>query len=153
MTIMTAITIAKIGRLMKKFEITAHTIHPGSVVVATDSRNNQVSLTGRRIRVDARCLGKRFRINHDSWCNFLRARSHYRFAGFQTILNDPHRPDLGAERDGPNAHLVIAADDGDAVAALQFADGALGDEQSAVLRAGRGADSGILAGPQRISGI
>src|SRR2546430_297709 len=103
-TVMIAITIATIGRLMKKFEI----IYPRA---------------GR--------LLKRFRVHDHAGSYFLRSLDYNPFAGVQSFFNDPLRSDTLPDLDGTGADLATPADNGNLIGALQFAHGALRHEQRA----------------------
>src|SRR5262245_17005511 len=87
---------------------------------------------------------KRYRIDHCVWPDFLCALGDNSGARLQPVLNNPHRPHAVADLDWPNAHLVITAHNCDPIAALQFGDRSLRNEQRAHFRAGHRPDPAIL---------
>ena len=76
-----------------------------------------------------------------------------RSPGLTTLTNDPVVSDGVAERHGPNAHLVIAADHGQLARALLIEDRLLGYEQRSMVDVNGGAHSAVLAGTQNIAWI
>src|SRR5215510_1346001 len=101
-TVTIAITIATIGRRIKKFEIIFPIPHSRSF--------------------------KRDRIYHRVRSDFLCAFGDDSLTRFQSVFNNPHRPKAVADLDWPNTHSVITAHNGDPIAALQFGDGSLRNE-------------------------
>src|SRR5215831_11639704 len=101
MTVSSAITIATMGRLMKK-------------------RDTLASGLRRPARNDS---------DHGSISHFQEALDNHAFAGFQTVGHDPELVDAVGDRNRTDRHLVVAAYDCHLIAALQFGDGALRDQQ------------------------
>ena len=130
-TVTIAITIATIGRLMKKLEIIVNS----SPIALVSVRR------GKRLRID-----DRFR------SDFLCAFGDDVSPGFRPFSNDPHRVRCVRHLDG-RIHLVVIANDGDLITALQLGDGTLRNEQRASLHAGDRADATVLAGPQDFPGF
>src|SRR5215207_7857380 len=97
MTVTMAMTIATMGRLMKKFEMF---IRP--------------SLR----RCCCRSCRERLRVDDHVRPDLLRAFGDDRFTRLQSLGDDPHRLDALADSDGADADLVVAAHDRDLVAAL-----------------------------------
>src|SRR5918998_6453318 len=132
MTVTMAMTIATMGRLMKKFEM----------FIRPSLRRR----CGRSVRV-------RLRVDRRAGSDFLRALCDDRLARLQALLDDPHRLDALADLDGAEADLVVAAHDGDLIAALQLRDGALRDEERLLPHAGHGAHAAVLTRAQSVPGI
>src|SRR5271163_3572274 len=80
-TMMMAITIATMGRLMKNFDIWL---------------------------IPLRLCGKRFGVYQHARAHLLHALGNHTFARFQPFRNNPLRPDVVAHLDCPDAHLVLA---------------------------------------------
>src|SRR6201986_5392282 len=112
---------------------------------------------GRLWLFPLRCCGCRRVVwlrRHDQvGFDLLRALGDDGLADFQSVFNDPHRINTVADLDGPYADLVVRPDDGDAITALQFTDGALRDKQRVRLRTDDGADAPIFARPQDVARI
>ncbi len=69
------------------------------------------------------------------------------------MLNHPQAVDLLAHLDRPDVHLLIRADHGHLITALQFHHGALGDQQRARLDAPLTAHAGELPRPEEVPRI
>jgi hypothetical protein len=80
---MMAITIATMGRSIKIREI-----------ILTALQRNET------------------RTHSDAGLDLLRAFNHHAFAGFQTVVDDPHLVDFFADFNWPNTDLVVVANDG-----------------------------------------
>src|SRR3954470_18606227 len=103
MTVSREITMATIGRLMKKRDTSASRL--------------------RRLAsgyIDDRAIS-----------DLQQPLDNHAFAGFQTVGHDPQLPDAVADRYGTDGHLVIAADDRHLIAALQLGHSALRDQNGA----------------------
>src|SRR5215475_272735 len=119
-TVMIAITMATMGRLMKKLDI--------SWLLSSWALRQTASRHGG-------------------------APDDYTFPRVQSLIDDPHRAHALADLDGSDIDLVLAVHDGDLIAALQLADGALRHEQCPLLAPGHGAYPAILARAQYIAGV
>src|SRR6266498_2331215 len=132
MTVTMAITIATIGRLMRASK---------SLFRSPLDRRNSVSL----------CV--RLRIYYCPRLDLLCSFYDNGLAGFQSIFDNPLCPAALANFDRAHFNLVIAADYGDLITALQFSDGALWNKQSVALGCGYRTDATELSRPQNISRI
>ena len=83
----------------------------------------------------------------------LRALDDHLFAGGEARLDNPDTADAGADRDGLERKLVVAADHGDVVQALQLLHGPLRHEQRVLPGLEDEADAAVLAGPDQAAGI
>src|SRR5690348_8193785 len=124
-TVMMAITIATIGRSIKIREI----------ILTTALQRNET------------------RIHSDAGPDFLRAFNHDPFTGFQTVVDNPKLVDLLADFNRTNTHLVVVANDGDLITALQLRHGALRYHQRVVLRARDRANAAKLSRTKNVAGI
>jgi hypothetical protein len=88
-----AITIATMGRFMKNFDM-------GLAILC---------LRDKRLGVYSR-----------AWAYFLNAFGDDSFAWIQAFCNDPQGADAIANRDCPNANLVVAPHNGNLVRALEL---------------------------------
>src|SRR5262245_23830965 len=100
MTMSREITIATIGRLMKK-------------------RDTSGSCLGRLLSDD---------IDDGAVSDLLQALDNHAFPGLQTVGHDPELPDTVADRHRTDRHLVIRAHDRYLITALQFGYGSLRNE-------------------------
>src|SRR6266513_2882390 len=125
MTVMIAITMATMGRLMKNLYI----------------RHSGRSLSRY----------KRLRVHRDAFLDLLNSLNHHAFPRLETFLNDPQRAGALANFNGPDMGLVVTAHDHDLVAALQLRYRALRDEQRAFPRVELHAHAGKLAGAKSIT--
>src|SRR6266508_2714078 len=144
-TVTIAITIATIGRRIKKFEIICPReggVRERGSEGAGEWGTGERGSGGRNISLHllislspALPLSRsptphsrsfiRDRIDHRVGSDFLYAFGDDSFTRLQSVFNNPHRANAFADLDWPNAHFVITAHDGDSVAALQFGDGSL----------------------------
>ena len=93
------------------------------------------------------------RIDEHPGPDLLDSLSNDALAGFDALINDPVVSDGLAESHGPNAHLVIAADNCQLARALQIEDCLLRYEQRFTVHVNGGAHFGVLAGTQNIARI
>ena len=117
-TRMIEITMATMGRLMKNFDM------------------RSPSLGFRR---------KGLGVHLHAGAHLLHALDHHALSWFQSVGNDPLAADTVADLDGPDAHFVLVIHLRDLIAALQFRDCALGDQQRILLHANGSADLGVSA--------
>src|SRR5690349_16690255 len=124
-TVMMAITIATIGRSIKIREI----------ILTTALQRNET------------------RIHSDAGPDFLRAFDHDPFTGFQTVVDNPKLVDLLADFYRTNTYLVVVANDGDLIAALQLRHSALRHHERVVLHARDRPDAAKLSRTKHVAGI
>src|SRR5262245_12714273 len=125
MTVRSEITIATIGRLMKKRDMSASSL-------------------GRLAGGD---------VDERAVPYLQEALDNHPFTGFQAFGDDPEVPDAVAGRNGTDRHLVVPADNGHLVTALQLRDRALRNEHGPVHRPHGKADASVSAGAKKIVGI
>src|SRR5262245_18898400 len=125
MTVRSEITIATIGRLMKKRDTLASRLR-GPVGGDVDG-----------------CTVPYLQL----------ALDNHAFAGFQAVGHDPELPDAVANRDRTDRHLAVRAHHRDLVTALQLGDRALRNQQGAGCRPCGETDASVSAGPKKIVGI
>src|SRR5215469_9505149 len=94
-----------------------------------------------------------FRIHLHAGHDLLDTLSNYTLARFQSVGDYPHRADTFTDLDCINAHFVVVVYSSHLVAALQFRDSTLRNEQRSVNRSHRGANFAVLPRSQRISRV
>src|SRR6266849_3034820 len=152
MTVMIAITMATMGRLMKNLYMAYGN---DECRMSKPERNPNVGDRSKRawvrisdfgfpsdfvirhssflFRYSSLCLGgcgadlggKRLRFDDRFFAHFLQSFHDDAVAGFQPILDDPLRVGSLAHLDGLDVDLIFVPDDCDLIGALQFGDGAL----------------------------
>ena len=85
--------------------------------------------------------------------NLLNALHDHLFTGFNAFFDFPHRPEAVTDFHRADTRLVITADDGNLIIALQICNGFLRDKERAFPCLGSCADAGKLTGTQNISRI
>src|SRR2546426_10348330 len=82
--------------------------------------------------------------------NLLHALGDNAFTRLQPFLNNPHVSREVTHLHGPDTYLVVCAHNGHLIAALEFRDRALRNEQCPFSNIGRSADSAVPTGAQNI---
>src|SRR5512140_3726142 len=136
-TVRIAMTIATMGRLMKKRATASPPRGRG------ERRRRRRSPGGRR--VDGRHGRPRLHARKPLHDDAL--------AGGKAALDDPQVSDAFCRLDRPDLGLVVGADDGDLKRALHLVDGALRDEDRALAHLHDRPDLRVLAGTQDVPGI
>src|SRR4029077_17249080 len=107
-TVKIAITMATIGRFMKKFD----------TVISSVARPGLVA--------------RRFWFNVHARCDLLNPVDDHALTRVQPIADDPERPNLVANVNRLNAHGVVTVHSGHLIAALQLGNGLLRNKQGAM---------------------
>ena len=102
-------------------------------------------MLGRRIRCCLRFRSEREGADGVAGFQFLEALDDHLLAWLEPLRDDPLGADAFADSHRPDLYLVLRRDDGDLVAALQFAHSALGNQQGALTDRDGGADLRVLA--------
>src|SRR5579862_3840050 len=128
-TVRIAITMATIGRLIKKLDM-------ASPLVARQGR-----------------LARRFRFHMHARTDLLNPIDDHALTRIQPIANHPGGPHLVANVDRLNAHGVVTINSGDLIAPLQLGNGLLRNKQSAMKRFDGDTHLTVLSGAQNVARI
>src|ERR1700722_1292090 len=123
-TVRIAITMATIGRLIKKFDMVVSSV------------------------AWPRRLARRFRFYMHAGTNLLNPVDDHALARIQPVANHPQRANLVANVDRFNAHSVVAIHSGHLIGALQLGNSLLRNKQSAIERFDCNAHFAVLSGAQ-----
>ena len=108
-TVRIAITIATIGRLIKKLEIIySHVLFTQRRKGCKDRKGARQALLLLRLCVKL-LFGsyKRYRRHGHAWSDFQCSFSDDRFTRLEAVFNNPHRAALFPELHGTNADLIV----------------------------------------------
>jgi hypothetical protein len=143
MVIRIEMTMATIGRLMKNLDMAAYPLLAGAAAARRVFR-----------RAWRRCLGDEgLRIDGHTRAHLLGTLGDHLLARLQPLADDPVAADALANRHRPDVDLVVGADHGHQVLALDFGDGPLRHQQRALVDRHRCPYLAVLAGAQQVVGI
>src|SRR5258706_1222136 len=143
-TVRMAITIATMGRLMKKLDMDTDSFQSNCAI--------QLSLLIRfrgLVSFSYKWLG----LHGHARAEILLAFRDDTFAGPQSFLNNPHSVDAVSNFDRADGNLAVLPDNVSLIAALQLCDSKLRHQQCAFLDPNHGANFPVLPGTQYIAGI